>query len=37
MRIRYATKTDVGMKRTHNEDYDKYLLCTDGGPRSTRS
>ena len=21
MRIRYAAKTDVGMKRTHNEDY----------------
>ena len=21
MKIRYAAKTDVGMKRTHNEDY----------------
>src|SRR5947209_2489276 len=25
MRIRYAAKTDVGMKRTHNEDYYTFL------------
>jgi serine/threonine protein phosphatase PrpC len=27
MKIRYAAKTDVGMKRTHNEDY--YALIAD--------
>lgn len=27
MRIRYAAKTDVGMKRTHNEDY--FALIED--------
>jgi protein phosphatase len=36
MRIRYAAKTDVGMKRTHNEDYfslveeDQLFLVADG-------
>ena len=36
MRIRYAAKTDVGMKRTHNEDYfsliedDQVFLVADG-------
>src|SRR3954468_22799154 len=25
MKIRYAAKTDVGMKRTHNEDYYTFL------------
>jgi protein phosphatase len=36
MRIRYAAKTDVGMKRTHNEDYfslleeDHLFLVADG-------
>ena len=36
MRIRYAAKTDVGMKRAHNEDYfslveDEHLfLVCDG-------
>ena len=28
MKIRYAAKTDVGMKRTHNEDY--FSLMEDG-------
>ena len=36
MRIRYAAKTDVGMKRTHNEDYfsliedEQLFLVADG-------
>ncbi len=36
MRIRYAAKTDVGMKRSHNEDYfsliedEKMFLVADG-------
>ncbi|HEX2659431.1 MAG TPA: Stp1/IreP family PP2C-type Ser/Thr phosphatase [Polyangia bacterium] len=36
MKIRYAAKTDVGMKRTHNEDYfslieqDQLFLVADG-------
>lgn len=36
MRIRYAAKTDVGMKRTHNEDYfslledEKLFIVADG-------
>ena len=36
MRIRYAAKTDVGMKRTHNEDYfslledEQLVLVADG-------
>ena len=36
MRIRYAAKTDVGMKRTHNEDYfsliedEQVFLVADG-------
>ena len=36
MKIRYAAKTDVGMKRTHNEDYfsliedDQVFLVADG-------
>ena len=34
MKIRYAAKTDVGMKRTHNEDYfslveDEHLSAED--------
>ena len=36
MKIRYAAKTDVGMKRTHNEDYfaliedEQLFLVADG-------
>ena len=36
MRIRYAAKTDVGMKRNHNEDYfsliedEQLFLVADG-------
>ena len=36
MKIRYAAKTDVGMKRTHNEDYfslmedEQLFIVADG-------
>ena len=36
MRIRYAARTDVGLKRTHNEDYfalieeDRLFMVADG-------
>ena len=36
VRIRYAAKTDVGMKRSHNEDYfsliedEKVFIVADG-------
>ena len=36
MKIRYAAKTDVGMKRTHNEDYfsliedEQLFMVADG-------